>query len=422
MPIAYTILYSLFGPKPFFFHFLQVSLHILNTVLLYCILSMLFGKYHPKDEIIPKVDEKEWKSLSRRQRKKHKRMLYGAVAKASLVPDLKTNLLPFFLSLIFLVHPINTETVVNISDLDDTLFLFFGMLGFYLILKKGIGGYKQLLLICASLFFSLLSKETGIAFILILLFYVWQFHKKQFVSYLLANTVIVSLYLFLRLIVANLNFNNHALVPIGNQNLSHRLLSLPKILLFYIKTFLFPKDLAVGQYWVVKEASFLQFLLPYLIVLIVFSVLTFFAFMLKKRDAQLFKLYLFFLVWFIIGLGIHSQIVPVDFTVADHWFYFPIVGALGLIGVGLQTLKPSYQHHNLYYIGVLVLLSIFSLRSFIRTFDWRNNLALYSHDIQEEKDNYILLDQLARELFFAGKYDEAISYEKQSVSLSPTMI
>jgi len=73
--ICYAVLYSLFGASPFPFHLLQLIIHLANTVLIFFIFSYFFKRQ-----------------------------------------------LAFFLSLIFLIHPINNETVVYIANLQDVLY------------------------------------------------------------------------------------------------------------------------------------------------------------------------------------------------------------------------------------------------------------------------------------------------------------
>src|SRR6266404_7296187 len=44
LPITFTFLYSLFGPNAFFFHFLQVILHISNACMVFLLFSKFFSK------------------------------------------------------------------------------------------------------------------------------------------------------------------------------------------------------------------------------------------------------------------------------------------------------------------------------------------------------------------------------------------
>src|SRR5207249_2274788 len=74
-------IYSLSGANYFLFHFFQLLLHIVNTIMVFFFL---------------------------------KHFLKGAIT--------------LFLSLLFLVHPINSEVVFYISDAQEVLFFFFGML------------------------------------------------------------------------------------------------------------------------------------------------------------------------------------------------------------------------------------------------------------------------------------------------------
>src|SRR5437868_5321519 len=65
-------------------------------------------------------------------------------------------------ALLFLLHPINSEVVLYIADLQEVLFMFWGLLALVLLKKKVSWVFVSL-----CLFMSLLSKETGFLFILL---------------------------------------------------------------------------------------------------------------------------------------------------------------------------------------------------------------------------------------------------------------
>lgn len=112
----YTTIISIFGMKAFFLHFFQVMLYIINTYLVYLLFRRFFSE-----------------------------------------------ILAVILAILFLVHPINSEVVAYISDAQDVLYFFFGMLALTVMLyKKNNTG---MLLSCIFLLLSLLSKETGILFL-----------------------------------------------------------------------------------------------------------------------------------------------------------------------------------------------------------------------------------------------------------------
>lgn len=411
MPTAFTIIYSLFGSTSFPFHLFQVSLHIINTILVYLVLTRLLNKEEAKN---PNW-EKNWENLSKKQKKKYAQMH---------PPEKKANLLSFLLALIFLIHPINTETVVYIATLQDTLFFFFGILTFYLLLKKGIKTSSMVFLTGILLLLSLLSKETGIAFILLLLVYVWQWNKQKFASYLVTNIAVLAIYFFLRFVIAHIGYNAVPIVPIANQTLFERLLNIPEIIWYYLKTFFFPQNLFIDQIWIVQQPNISQFFLPLLLDTCFFSILIFFASILHKKDKQSAKLFLFFLIWFIIGLGLHSQILSLDMTVADRWFYFPILGLLGMIGVSTKFLIDKYpqitkQKSLLSFFTIISILIIIglSLRTFTRNFNFKDNLTLYEHDTRYPPKSYMLENDLGDELFHAGQIDQAKTHFETSIAL-----
>lgn len=129
----YTIR-AFFGLHPFFYHAPQVILAIINAFLVY----LLFIKLLKKE-------------------------------------------ISFFLALIFLIHPINQETVAYVSDIQDILYLFFGMTA--LLVMKEYKTRWQSIVIGLLLLCSLLSKESGVLFFLVTVLYTLLFYKNSFKKY-----------------------------------------------------------------------------------------------------------------------------------------------------------------------------------------------------------------------------------------------
>ena len=104
----------------------------------------------------------------------------------------------------------------------------------------------------------------------------------------------------------------------------------------------------------------------------------------------------------------HMQIFPLDVTISGRWFYLPMFGLLGILG-HLKFKKITY------YIAVLLIL-IFSIVTFIRSFDWKNGLTLYSHDAKIVKNDFNLENNLGVELYRIGKFNEASYHFQNSVN------
>jgi len=375
MSICFSIIYTFFGAVPFFFHLFQVILHISNAILIF----LFFGYFFKK-------------SLS------------------------------LILAIIFLVHPINVETVSYISALQDTLFLFFGMLALNIIQREITSIVSKALLILL-LIFSLLSKETGFIFLVILPFFALLFERKKFLSSIISSIAAFGFYLFLRLGVAQIYWTNTGPSPVMKTNFLERAVNAPQIILFYLKTFFFPKDLAIAQHWLVKSTDFHNFYLPLIIVSLFFAVLALWGIFLYKNNKKNFGIFVFFFIWQIAGIGLHLQIIPLDMTVAERWFYFPIIGILGIIGTIIQKfyLKgdrlPAVKIIN--GAVLLAIIIIFSLRTIIRNTNWQNGPSLYSHDIKISKNAFDLENNLGVEFFRVGRYGEAKIHFENSIQLAP---
>jgi tetratricopeptide (TPR) repeat protein len=367
--IIFSLIYTIFGPSVYPFHLFQIFLHILNACLLFLFLKHFFKKP-----------------------------------------------LSLILSLIFLVHPINSEAVFYISGTQEPLFFFFGILA--LLILSNSESKKYLLFSGVLLFLSLLSKETGILFFFVALVYTFIFNRKSFLALLGLSIAPVIFYFLLRTNAVGI-FTAPSSSSIAKLTLLGRFLNMPAMMFFYIKTFLFPLNLAYFYQWVYKQASFSHFVSPLIIDFGFLVTLLYFAVIIFKRHLQrFFMIYTIFGLWFLIGLLFHLQILPLDLTVSERWFYFPVVGLVGMIGVLLEVFHFNFKNNWVLSIAILILV-LLSVRTFIRSFDWRDEFKLDTHDVKVSKDSYALENGITVELTRRGQFEEAKQHAERSIQIFP---
>lgn len=412
MTLSYAWLYTLSSGRASWFHAFQVILHLTNSCLLLSLFYWLIkNKYWP------------WPEKANNQ--------------------LKT-ILPWFLAAVWLLHPINVESVAYIASLQDVQSFTWGMLALHFSLRAPMRWWRYLLT-GLLLLAAVLSKETGALFIPL----VWlgttlwpnlaksstpssaESPKKSSSRQLrlakeseliyggLLSFVIVLFYTWLRFGYAQLGLQSHGLSPITRISLLERLMSVPKIIWFYLRTFIWPDQLTIAQHWHVESLSLTEFWLPLITVLLLAVI---FAWLTYQQISKKNWVWLFFIVWFGLGMGLHLQIFPLDMTVADRWFYFPMAGLLGMLGVWLtpwiSTQLTTWKNYAL-VIGAIVVLALLGARSWMRIQNWQDSLSLYSQDIQANPDAFDLSNNYGVALFRAGDDQAALNAFKHSVEVAP---
>ncbi len=360
MTIAYSLIWKLGSGQAFYFHLFQLCLHLVNCYLIYI--------------------------LSR-----------------ALKPNWPVNISIFF-SLLFLVHPINTETVVFIADLQEPLYLFFGLCGLIIIIREST--FFSLILAGFLFLLSLLSKETGLLFSLASLVYLFIYDRKRIRLSAAVLVVVISIYLYLRLAVAGLNVVHSDNMRINRIDFAERLLNVPAVLVHYIQLYFYPAKLSLTQDWVIGSPNIFNFLLPLLLVLFIVGCLIYFS---SKN-----KLFLFFSIWFLMGWGLHSQIIPLDGTVSDRWFYFSFIGLTGLLLEILRNLSSK----KIISVILFTTLPLFAYRSHTRASNWKTALSLYENDVKFDPESSYLNNNYGLELFNVGQYEKAVPYFQKTIELA----
>lgn len=365
-----AVLYSVFSTSVFPYHLLQLLIHLAGTIFLYLIFKRFFDKTYA-----------------------------------------------LILSLVFLVHPMQVESASYIAQTASPLFFIFGILALFLTIK---GRVKfSFPLIGFLLLLSLLVKESGILFVVLLIFYSFLYKIEERFRILTESTGAIFFYLVLRFWVGQPFFDKSLLYnPIARVTFIQRLFTVPEVAFYYLKTFVFPINLSINQHWVVTSPNFGSFYLPLLVDLLVLGIIILGGIYFSKKSREIFYSYIFFSVWFVLGISFHLQLVPLDMTVADRWFYFSIAGLLGTIGVFLSRSQFGSIIRKIIVPILLVIIVGFGIRTVIRNMDWKDSKTLYKHDIKIS-DNFELENNMGSELIQDGDYKSAIPYLRRSVQMWP---
>lgn len=364
----FALLYSFFGTSPFFYHLVQLIIHIINTIFVF----LLFKKFFK-------------------------------------------NVLSFLLALIFLIHPMQVESVSYISAAGSVLFFLFGIIALYLFEKREYSLVKTVI-IFLLLLVSFLAKESGILFVFMMGLYIYLFNKINLKRMVLLNSAVLISYFLIRFGIGEVYFGTRPLIPIARLDILQRFISIPQILLYYFKTFVLPLDLSIDQQWVVTSPNVSSFFAPLAILIALFLFLFTNLIKLIKAKKTEWKPFLFFFLWTVLGLGLYAQIFPLDMTVADRWIYFPIVGILGLIGCLISPYTNSKRQTNFIISIFIFVIVIYSGRTIIRNMDWVNPQTLYSHDTKSYT-NYLIENDYAQNLLLAGDLPSALIHQQNSVRL-----
>lgn len=368
MTTVFSLLATLFGPNPIYFHLFQLSICIGSAILLYLVFRYIF-----------------------------------------------TNVVALVLALVFLVHPLNSQVVFALPSMQDALFFFFGILALWLLIR--FRSVSSLFAVAICMFLSLLSKESGALFVGLAVLYLFWFDRKRLYSFLGIVTVPVILWMALKANAVGLIGTNPHNAPIDNLNLGGRLLTAPSIMFFYIAKLLFPLGLASAYYWIYQSFDVLNVLLPLLVDLAVIGLFFFCGVLVhRKLSTEMFHYYLFFSAWIVIGLLLHLQIIPLDMTVCETWFYFSTAGLLGMIGIILivfqAKIKPSW-----FLVLAALIVGLLAFRTAIRGMDWSSPYMLATHDLVTSKEQFNAYNVLAAHYASLRDFNTAKLYASRSVEL-----
>ncbi len=369
MFVAFSLLYKVGSGGPLVFHLLEALLFLVNALLVFWLLQ----------QFLPR-------------------------------------LVAFWGALLFLIHPANAEAAAYIADVQDVLFVFFGLAAIVMVSKFEMRRWGRGSAIAGLVLLALLAKETAFVFILLVPLFAWFKNRQRLLESTAGAMTGGLIYIGMRLGLAHGLIQPEMTVPINRLSLGGRLLNLPLILWHYVVLAIAPIKLSIGQVSVITQPSLQNFTLPLFGDIFIAGLITYLGWYLWKRQKN-FQAYIFFAFWFAFGLGPHLQLLPLDATTADRWLYLAMVGLVGMLGVALSAFIPKTTDSKLVYIALSFVAVVLAGRSIVRGLNFRDNQTMLVHDISVNPDSYILQDEYGLSLVDEGKYQEGRIHLYKSVSL-----
>ncbi len=387
--------------NPFGYHLLNLLLHIVNAILIFLISEKILRQFA-----------------------------------TSRIPEAGQGVgLALLAGLLFLSHPIQTESVLYIMSRSEILAATFYLLAFYGFLiyldsdKKKPSSFLLWGTGIALLFvLGFGVKQTVITLPAVLLLYWLCISPANAPALLflqrwrwpLAAIGLAAGLLLLRKLLSDETFLIGPVDPhqmVGRKNYMQ---TQPVVLVYYyLKLLLFPVNLNIDPDIPVITRFFS---LPLLSALCVMAGILYLA--IRKAASCI---YLFCLGWFVIILSPSSSIVTLHDLAAEHRVYlaaYGIILAVLLIGVkAIRVFPLKTQPLNVRTAGVLafVVLSCSSLMTMHRNLDWRSEQTLWE-DTQKKSAQLVRpLINLARAHQLAGDTERAVQLYEESLQKAPNI-
>lgn len=313
------------------------------------------------------------------------------------------------LGLVFLVHPLNVETVAWAASRKDTLssLFFFATIVAYLRYKET---HKALLHYWSIGLFilGLLAKVSVIPLPLVLLCIDWYQNTSltwkdvwQKKGYILAAIPFGLLALLGKDVV---------LVRSSPINIA---LLVPKTTFFYIQKILAPFHLSIFYSIDPSEVTVLNSAILIPLLLAVFSVMLLWIYRKRIRTVITGAV-----IMFVILIPSFFQYYRGNYLyyATDRYMYLPFIGVLIMIAALL--LRVPKQRYTAMYITSGIVLSVLSIGTFRQSLVWKDAYTLFIHSLRFD-ESFLAYEKVGSELWDQGKTAEAITALKRSIALSP---
>jgi len=276
-----------------------------------------------------------------------------------------------YVSLLFAVHPILTESITWVGGSDYALYSLFFLLSFFFYLYKNENKKFYVYSIIFYLLTLVTSEKTFHLFLIFVAFEVcfntFYINWKKIIPYFVLSTIWAVHYVSALFWRVNAVSDGYAVVKDGG-GLNNPLLQIPIAISEYLKLIFWPGGLTIYH----SELSFnyIQYIVALLIFLI-FLLSTMWLYFKKRKLA-------FWPILFFISLFPFLTPFKISWLVAERYVYLGSIGIFVLVGVVFNYLENRFKYAKQYVLLIFsLIIFVLSIRTIIRNNDWQNEDTLW---------------------------------------------
>ncbi len=298
-------------------------------------------------------------------------------------PQKNHTIIAFFCALIFLAHPIQTQSVTYIvqrmTSLAGLLYLmsvYFYIKGRYFHIQHRKTSIIWYILAIFAGIAAFLSKQNAITFLLawllIELFFIRNKNNKLYKTYLISGFAIIILGITGALFWKGLPYETSEI------SRAEYLITQFRVIIKYIQLSVIPiqqnldYDFSVSTtIWGVKELLSLG-------VIILLVGLAIFSF-------KNYRLFSFGIFWFFLTLSVESSIIPIEDVIFEHRLYIPVIGIILILVYGLFLIL-SRKKISFFILAMMVITLLFGILTYTRNEVWKTNYSLWKDTYEKSPD------------------------------------
>lgn len=369
--LSFMLDYTLWKANPAGYHFTNIVLHCLNGVLVYRLMLRLQGE----------------------------------------------RLVAVITSALFLLHPVQVESVAWISERKGLLSMLFLLVSweFYCRFSDGGRGRVASYVVSLSAFVvSLMAKTAGVILPVALVLYDICFRNRRLKDSLLDKLPFVAASAFFSLIEVFSEKSLDATAMSGYHGGSPLATFYTMLTVFvrYLKLLVWPTGLNIEH----QPTIFRSPELPVIGAAVLLGLIAVGGWLLYKKDRRLG----FWVMFFWLCLLPVSQIVPLIQMMYEHYLYVPIIAVGGLIGHGAGRLRDRGAG---FAAGMYALLAVWvvvlSIMSYQRSAVWKDTVTLFSDAAEKSPNAPRVWETLGEVHRYLGNVEESRKSLEKALTLRP---
>ena len=403
--LTFALNYHFGGLNVFGYHLVNIAIHILNGILVWWLVVLTLR--------IPMIERFGLDAHIR-----------GFIAMAS--------------SMVFAVHPIQTQAVTYIIQRYTSLATLFYLLSIVLFVRwrlSSSGGTRVFFYLFSILSAVLAMKTKEISFTLpfVIFLYEYSFFRERWkIPYHLIPILITLVIIPLTRIGLDIPHGDMfgALQEVSQEteNISRGdyLLTQFRVIVTYIRLLFLPVNQNLDYDYPIYHSLFTPgVFLSFLFLLLIFCLAVYFIVRSRKDGNAYLLLSSFGILWFFITLSVESSLIPIKDVIFEHRLYLPGVGIVVAFssavawGVEYTRKRLSLKFSSILVIVLIIMILPLSVATYHRNQVWKDEVALWTDVVKKSPEKARGYDNLGVAYYQQGQINEAIKEYKTAIRLDP---